>query len=157
MRQRLGSQVYATFKSRIPALIRKHFISDYKCKKMDFAWLADVTPFWSQLGLIFANYTNRLNDHNCNIGQKYLNYAGKVFKKTYYKDRHGIRNHIKAEDLKDKKYLFQEAVDKDGFYDLVKNRPNRERTPVEEIQAKYFDKLQSKWEVTVPKFVKINK
>ena len=150
------TQTYATFDSKIPSLIRKHFIAGAN-KNIDFSWVADVKTFQSILQIIFENYTNRLNDNNCNIGQKYLNYAAKVFKKNYYKDRHGISNYIKAEDLKDKKYLFQEAVDKDGFYDLVKNRPNRERTPVEKIQVKYFDKLQSKWEVTVPKFVKINK
>ena len=133
-------QTYATFDSKIPSLIRKHFIAGSN-KRIDLSWAADVKTFLSKLEIIFENYTGRINDNNCNIGQKYLNYASKAFKKNHYQDRHGISNYIKKENLKELKYLFQEHVDKDGFYDLVKNRPNRERSPLQNIHVKYFDQL----------------
>lgn len=142
-------QTYAKFDSKIPSLIRKHFIAG-SAKKIDFSWVADVKTFLSKLQIVFENYISRDNNNNCNIGQKYLNYASKAFKKNYYKDRHGISSYIQKEDLTDKKYLFQEDVDKQGFYELVKNRQNKieidnegmcSRILLNTTQMKYFNQL----------------
>jgi len=133
---------YATFNSKVPSMIRKHFIKGSNNTRIDFSWAADINIFLSKLQIIFENFSGKDTDKN--IGYKYLNYAAKVFKKNYYKDRYGIQNNIKKEDLKEIKYLFQDNVDKDEFYDLVKNRPNRERDSLQNFKVKYFDKMTSK-------------
>ena len=76
----------ASFKSGLPATVRKHLLGKKK-KGVDIVWLTAVLNMKDKLDAMFTNLSGRPNDPNINLGLKYAASGANIWSNDYVKEK----------------------------------------------------------------------
>ena len=144
-------------RSRLPALIRKHFLKP-KGHGLDIMWLTAVLNLEDKLAVMFRNLTDQPDDSNRALGVKYVQMGVNIWGGQHKPGAAGVEP--KKQDLSSLKELFLQEGQQMEFYKRIKNSNYTKEDATGEdpwqMSKAYFDRCNQRGEIPCPTFIKLN-